>query len=195
MRARTTITVLTAALGLYWLPGAVAQELSCANIEFTGPVASQFPNANEYCLDVAERDNEIYAHFAAEVQRVSGNKAYIKFKHPDGSLSDTVAFDPPPDYRINIASRDYRVRDLGRGQELDVWVPSSRWEAAFYDDAANLKGAGTVAAVPIISGEDEYMAAALPSTASPVPLLGMLGAIFITLGAFLRWLRRRPAIS
>lgn len=135
------IPALSASLMTAGLLAAVpltAQAVECSELNFTGEVAERFPNASEYCLDVAERDGEPYAHFVGEIERVRGSTVYMKFKRPDGDYGPSVAITPPSDFRAKIDGRSYSVRSLTRGQELDVWVPEEDWEIAQEETAEDL---------------------------------------------------------
>jgi LPXTG-motif cell wall-anchored protein len=191
---RIILSVLSAGFMLLGVStGAVAQG-ACGDIVFTGDVATRFPNAKDYCLEVAERDGKQYAHFILDLQRVSGNKVYAKVKKPGGGFSETISFNAEADRRVTIRGREYRLRDLAPDQELDVWVPHDRWEFAVHETAADLHAQPTVTTYVVeeVSVEEER-APMLPKTASPMPFFGLLGSLFVMLGGGLAWLRRRAA--
>lgn len=81
----------------------------------------------------------------------------------------------------------YSFNQLQTGQEFNVWLPSDRWEVAVEDDLA----AATTVTWILLEEPDDYMAAALPSTASPVPSIGLAGLILLVLGVAVWVLRRR----
>jgi hypothetical protein len=170
----------------------MATSASCDNIEFTSRVLNQLPNAKDYCLEVALRENKLYAHFATEFVRRSGADVVLRFKKPDGTLSDPIQITPPEDQRVNMDGRNVRVRDLNRGDEVDIWLPHDRFEVAFHETQEEFVAAPTVTTYAATTVEEEQPApAALPSTASVVPLLGLLGALFATIGGILGWIRIR----
>ncbi|HEX5788327.1 MAG TPA: hypothetical protein VFY03_09120 [Woeseiaceae bacterium] len=169
----------------------MATSASCDNIEFTSRVLDQLPNAKDYCLEVALRDNKLYAHFASEFVRRSGSDVVLRFKTPDGSLSDPIEITPPENQRINMEGRNVRMRDLNRGDEIDIWLPHDRFEVALHETQDELIAASTVTTYAATIVEEETTAAALPSTASVVPLLGLLGALLATIGGILGWIRIR----
>jgi hypothetical protein len=193
---KTTSLILTSTLLLAGLAAAPAQaQVTCDDIDFTGQIMDRFPRANDACLAVVQRDGGQFAKFSAEVQRVRGNTIYAKFKLPDGSKTDTYSFDMPADARVEIGGRQYRYRDLTPKTELNVYLPEGRWEVhvPHSDDFAT---ASTVAvATPMMAadaGERESdMVAMLPKTASPLPLIGMLGGLLTSLGLVLYGIRRR----
>lgn len=190
----TTSLILTSTLLLAGLAAAPAQaQVTCDDIDLTGPISDRFPRASDACLAVIERDGRQFAKFTAEVQRVRGNTIYAKFKLPDGSKTDTYSFDMPADARVEIGGRNYRYRDLTPKTELNVYLPEGRWEVHVpqSDDFATAS-AVAVATPMMASDEDESdMVAMLPKTASPVPLIGMLGGLLTSLGLLLYGIRRR----
>jgi hypothetical protein len=184
------ITVL-AALPLMAL-GSLANaqtDLTCDDIEFTAEVTSVYPDIAEACQDVVEIDGERYAKIGVEVLRTSNNSASFRIKRADGTYGPTQRANLPSDWRARLDGREVRVRDLQRGQELNLYMPSDRWEAhvaaptatfvvyrgyALYED----DGAGSTMAT-------------LPSTASPLTTLGAMGGAALLTAFFMRIYRRR----
>jgi hypothetical protein len=176
-------------------PSAIAQQTySCSDINFTGRVLSNFPDANRFCKEVVEKDGEMYAHFTAEFVRRSGNQVELRFKNDSGGYHDeTLWVDVPDGQRVKINGRNLYVRQLERGDELDIYLPSDRWEVAQYDTHEEFAAAPAVATYEIVDEPDDAGSSYLPSTASPLPLIGLLGGLFTSLGAGLAWLRIRRA--
>ncbi len=163
-----------------------ATTASCDSIVFTDAVLSRFPNAKDYCLEVALKDGDLFAHFEAEFVRRSGSDIVLRVKRPDGTFSDSIQITPPDDQRVNIDGRNYRMRDMNRGDTLDIWVPHDRFEVAVYETQEEFVAAPAVATYPAtIVEEEEEM---LPATASFMPLVGLLGALFATIGSVFGWI-------
>ena len=198
MYKRTGIScAATMLLALVLSQSSFAQGTSCADIVFGQAITSQFPNVQSACLDVIQREGKPYAHFQARVVGVRGNEMRVEFKRPDGTYGRTVAFDAPASARARIAGRDYRYTDLSRGQEVDVYLPADRWEIVVQEDpTANFAAPATViAAAPIREPTPVVAAASLPTTASWLPLLGLLGLVSLALGAIMVVLRIRQNVS
>ena len=85
-------------------------------------------------------------------------------------------------WRANINGRLYRANDLQRGQQLNVYLPEDRFALAIADDDAEV-----VEMMPIEE------AVAMPTTASPLFLVGLAGGGLLALGGLLVSLRRRRA--
>ena len=183
---------LTLIGGMAATPSAVAQG-GCGDVTFTGSIATQFPEAKNACLGIETRNGEQFAHFKGEIVSVRGQEVRAKFKLPDGSYSKTYAFTPKSSSRININGATYRYSDLTPGQELDVYVPPSRWE--FNVPESQSGGTETLAAAPSVEvfRVTTVTLPSLPSTASSVPFVGALAVMLLGLGAGLALVRRRVA--
>jgi len=180
------IGVATALLAVGWSQATMAQG-NCGNIVFSGDISSRFPNARLACLDVATREGKDYAHFKARITGVSGSKVSAEFKLPDGTYGRPVTFTPDPDARARIAGTTYRIRDLSRGQELDVYLPPDRWEIVIpQDPTQTFAAAPAVTTIPLQEPTPQ-----LPRTGSPLPLLALLGGLIAAFGAGARGLRRK----
>ena len=185
---RTAIGVL-ASVTLFGGPAhfALAQG-GCGAVNFTGPVASQFPQARDACLELVTRNGQQFAHFKGEIVGVSGNQVRARFKLPNGQYSQTYAFTPQSGARVNINGTRYRFNELSRGQELDVYLPPDRWEFEV-PETENFAAAAPAEVVRITT--ITRASPTLPKTASSVPLVGALSVVLLALGTGLTLIRRR----
>lgn len=191
---KTTSLIVSSTLLLAGLAAAPAQaQVSCDDIDLTGPIAERFPRASDACLAVIERDGSQFAKYTAEIQRVRGNTVYAKFKLPDGSKTDTYSFDMPADARVEVGGRQYRYRDLMPKQELNIYLPEGRWEVhvPHSDDFATASAVAVATPMLAADADESDMVAMLPKTASPLPLIGMLGGLLTSLGLLSYGIRRR----
>jgi hypothetical protein len=192
MMKRNIVGAAGVLLALSWTQSSFAQAPSCNDLNFTGPVAREFPDARKACLDVVEREGKDFAHFQARIRNVRGGTVEAEFRMPDGTYSRPITVTPDPSARVRIGGRDYRWRELSRGQELDVWLPPDRWELAVPEEPGQqFAAAPAIAAFPIAEPTTTLAANTLPRTASPVPLVGALGALLVVLGVGVAALRRR----
>lgn len=193
--AMSTVLALGVAGAPFSTANAQAGATSCDDVEFSSDITSRFPRAQEACLGIVEKAGRQYAKFTARIERVSGGSVRAKMLLPDGSYSrETVTFEPASDARVNIQGRSYRYRDLSRGQEVNIYLPPDRWAIATHtDESTDFESApaATVATVPLQTVEEPEATASLPSTASPLPLFGLLGGLFVAMAAGLTALRRR----
>ena len=161
-------------------------QTGCEDINFDSTITDRFPEAQNSCIGVEMREEQPYALFHAEIVRVSGNTVSAKFRQPNGEYSETYAFDMDSDDRVEIDGRKYRYRELSRGQELDVYVPASRWEFHIPEEGEFTVARTVAVAMPYEAEEPEM----LPKTASPLPLIGATGGFLTMLGLGLVGIRR-----
>ena len=182
-------SVVAALLVVFWSQAGLAQG-NCGNIQFSTDISSRFPNARAACLGVVQREGRDFAHFQARIRQVRGNTVEAEFKLPDGTYGRPVTFEASPEARAKIQGQTYRIRELNRGQELDLYLPPDRWAIAVVEDpTADFETARTVTFVAL--QEPTPATAALPRTASIVPLLGLLGALLTGLGFAVTVVRRK----
>ena len=116
---------------LAWLgtsPAALAQELTCADIAFSSSTTDEFPNVVQSCHSVVERDGRLYVRLVADVVRIRGDGSMtLDFKAGDGSRF-RQDFNPSSGFYAIISGKRRPTRDLVRGQEIRVYLPSDRWE-------------------------------------------------------------------
>jgi hypothetical protein len=187
-RLSSIVATLTALTALGTSQSTLAQA-TCADIVFTDEVLEAFPEAPSACLDIVERDGRTFAHFRLEVVRVRGREVRVRFELPDQSQTDAYAFEPDAGTQFQIEGQTYRYFELDSGQELNVYVPSDRWEFDFPDQPDFLLSQISIA-TPFRPAPDETTAV-LPTTATPLPLVGALGILFMGLGLGFTALRRR----
>ena len=192
MMKRNIVGAAGILLALSWTQSTLAQQPTCADLNFTGPIAREHPQVRDACIDVVEREGRPFAHAQARIRNVRGGTVEAELRLPDGTYTEPITVTPDPSARVRIAGRDYRWRDLSRGQELDVWLPPDRWEIAVPEDPAQQFAAAPAVTVLVISEPATTVAAnTLPRTASPVPLMGALGALLAALGFGVAAIRRR----
>ena len=173
--------------GLAQSSPALAQGLTCDDIEFNSNVTDEFPDVARACLEVVERDGKLYARVVAEVVRVAGRTVTLDIETRDGT-SIRQSFRPEAGFRVLVGGRRTMARNLVRGQEIRIYLPSDRWAVAQVEEIDV-----PVITAPLLDPEPEDVAAALPSTASPLPLIGLGALVSLALGAGLTATRRRQA--
>lgn len=171
--------------GLFFACGAaMAQTQVPADINFPETPARVITAADGSELNVYE----------ANVVRTRGSQLTVRY----GDSREEYRYSIPADFRFNMDGRRVGVRDLGEGDTLNVYVkhePDSGSMFYEYDESASgaaAMGASTAAvAAPAPQEEPQQQMAMLPSTASPLPLIGLLGALFVSLGGLGFAVRRR----
>ena len=163
---------------------AIAQQestVTCDDLNWTAEVLAANPDIRETCRAVYEKDGRLYAQAKIEVVRTRGNTMTFRTIHTDGTKGDSRSATMDPSFRAQIAGRSYRVSDLNRGQELNVYLPEDRFALVVEDD----DGPDEADLVMIEDAVD------MPTTASPLFLIGAAGAAFLALGGVFGAVRRR----
>lgn len=162
----------------------VSSTVTCADLNWSAEVLANNPDIAESCQSVFEKDGELYAKATVEVVRVRGNRMTFRPLHTDGTMGDSRSIQVPSSWRAEIGGRSYRASDLMRGQQLNVYLPQDRFALAVSDGSD--EGPDEVDMIVI---EEEVVE--MPTTASPLFLIGAAGGAFLALGGMLSGLRRR----
>ena len=157
---------------------------SCADLNWSADMLAANPDIAKTCQAVYEKDGKLFAKATIEVVRVRGNRMTFRTLHTDGGKGDSRSISVDNSWRAEIGGRSYRASDLMRGQQLNVYIPEDRF-ALVVEDA---DGPDEMDMVVI---EEEVVE--MPTTASPLFLIGLAGGAFIALGGLLSGLRRRFA--
>ena len=156
--------------------------VTCADLNWSAEVLAANPDIGSMCQTVYEKDGNLYAKTSIEVVRVRGNTMTFRPLHIDGTKGDSRSVTLDSSWRAKIAGREYRASDLMRGQNLNVYLPEDRFALAIEDDELD---------------DTDFMviedATEMPTTASPLFLLGLAGGAFLALGGLLSGIRRRLA--
>ena len=162
--------------------------VTCADLEFSQDILDVLPQANSACKSVVEIDGELFAEFKAEIVRNRGATTRARFQRADGSWTDVYEFTPDKSRMVRIQGRNYRLRDMDRGQQLNIFLPQDRFEVHVADDDDVTTVPVTIVTVAVVAAPPEEE---LPSTAGPLPLIGLLGGLFVAMGGGLALIRRR----
>ncbi len=158
--------------------------VTCADLNWSAEVLALNPDIAAMCQTVYEKDGRLFAKTSVEVVRVRGNTMTFRPKHTDGTLGESRSVTLDPAWRANIGGRQYRASDLSRGQSLNVYLPEDRFALAIEDDDG-LDDSDMM--------HDIEDATEMPTTASPLFLVGLVGGAFLALGGLLTGIRRRRA--
>jgi hypothetical protein len=134
-----------------------------------------------------------------EIKRIAGEVVQVRgtlltLRHEGGGRE---SYRIPRGASISIQGESIRLQDLQPGQQIRVYYketsegrvivlspPSGHREPAVVVDEQP-------AEVSVEPESEEAVPATLPATAGPVPLIGVLGLLFVTLGVAISRLRRR----
>jgi hypothetical protein len=185
-----TIKYLIAAGALFALPAyAVEPEyaMSCeeASEEYKAKpdAAERFADLKGTCEGVYRINGALYARAQAVVRSASSSKVRLYLPATDRTIEST----PDSDMRVHVGGQKLRVRDLDRGDEIGIYLSLDAFfedrveEIAFATEDSNPE---PIAIAPI------QEVAALPTTASPLPMLALLSSLILGAGVFMRRMRR-----
>jgi LPXTG-motif cell wall-anchored protein len=160
----------------------------CSGIEWSEEALARYPTIASACQGVEERNGKTYVKFEGTVKRnvKKGEQLVVNFK--DGG---EVTLDPPDDLQLNVDGKRVPLASLRRGDALNFYIAEDRFAAQFPETETVT---ARLIVVPIASPEQvesEERMAALPSTASPLPLVALGGLLSLGLGGLLTLYRRR----
>jgi hypothetical protein len=133
-----------------------------------------------------------------EIKRISGEVVSVRsnlltLRHDDGTGRESYRI--PRGASITIAGEQIRLQDLQPGQNIRVYYRETETGRVIVMSPPEETETLIIVEEPevvVVEPAPEPMPAALPSTASPLPLIGGLGALFVAAGALLAgWRRRR----
>jgi hypothetical protein len=174
---------LTLSAGQLMAQDRVESSVTCDDLNWSAEVLALNPDIAAMCQTVYEKDGRLFAKTSIEVVRVRGNTMTFRPIHTDGTRGDSRSVTLDSSWRAEIGGRQYRASDLMRGQNLNVYLPEDRFALAV-EDADGPDEADFVA----IEAATE-----MPTTASPLFLIGLAGGAFLALGGLLSGIRRRLA--
>ena len=159
--------------------------VTCADLNWSAQVLAANPDIAAMCQTVYEKDGNLFAKVSIEVTRIRGNKMTFRPINTDGTKGESRRVTLGRDWSATIAGREYRLGDLIAGQELNEYLPEDRFALSIGYDEAYVG--------ELIDIEPAEEPAAMPTTASPLFLIGLAGAGFLALGGLLSLIRRRLA--
>lgn len=186
------IAVWSSAVVLIGLSGpALAQTVSCDEVQWKSEVLGTFPNIAKACQEVVVKDGKRYIRVEGTVKRIVGDVAVIRM----AGTNDEISVSPQTSSFFTAAGTKIDGKDLNVGQNLRFYIPEERIAVVPSMEGPAVTEIPVVAAPAPAPAPAEAAAApaaeALPKTASPLPLVGLLGFGFLALGGMFSALRRR----
>lgn len=192
MKKTIISSILALAVGLGFSVSASAQSVSCGDLAWTDTALELNPDIADYCLEVVERNGQQMAKMRARVVRQSVNSTIVQWQRPDGSWSPSQRRYPDRGFTANMDGKEVRILDLPERQEVNVYVAAE--DNFSLPSAAPVAAAAApvaAAAAPEPAPEPEPAPVMLPTTATQVPALALLGGLLILLGGAVSLLRSR----
>lgn len=129
---RTSLSTIALAL---LVAGPAQAQLTCDDLVFDAEARANYPEVNEACLEVVNRDGVNYARFHARVVQPGSNSIGIQYEHADGTWGEPKTVTLPEDFRFMIDGRPTPSWDLETWQELNIYLQEGRWRLAITDVA------------------------------------------------------------
>jgi hypothetical protein len=172
---------------MFFAANSLADE--CSDVQFGGDLQDRYPKIEEACLGILDYQGEKYVRLSGKVVSSNSRVLTLRWQRPDGSyINDifrTKRLDPA--FRINIGGRDVRPSSLLRGQEINTYVKLGGEIATLMSDADDL-GAVTLTAMAV---DFDPAPTEMPTTASILPTLGLLGVLSLGIGGLIRIFRKK----
>lgn len=168
-----------------------ASAASCKDIQLNPSLTEEYPNIRDNCLEVITHEGREYMKQEARVMSVHRDgRVGLRFKRADGSMGKTVELQAPENFHVLMDGKPRRVSALSRGDTVQIYLLGR--DANYY--AANEATGAPISTLPAAATYDLEIEpeATLATTASPLPLFGLLGGIFLFLGGMFtvaRWRR------
>lgn len=179
---------LVCAVGWLAATGAVsAQEPTCADLKWGDWVAER-PYIEDSCAGVVERDGVMYAKFNAIMERYFKNgDVKLRIIAPDGTWNvDT--FRPPAGFLADVDGGAVPFDKVPSGKDIRIYVPEGRFTLVSFEEEVVVEAIVVEEPVEEVVVVEEVV---MPTTASPLPLIGLAGGLFVMLGGLAGFLRRR----
>jgi hypothetical protein len=188
------------------------QAASCAAVQWNKDMLANYPRIAEGCQEVVISDGRKWARFSADLVRNNRDGTVtLNFKNRRGGSMEDLTLLPAPEQRVSMDGRSYRLSELPRGQQLNLYVPEGMYGVALAAGAppeqlvqiAPPATRAPLAQVAQTQGERAQLAQSdrtprrLPDTAGPLPLVALGGLLCLFGGLVLsikrRWLSPRTA--
>ncbi len=189
MKKIFVISTLILLAGLGFTVSASAQDWNCGDLTWSATRLDTNPDIANHCLDVVERSGVPFAKMRARVERQGVNSTVVRYMLPDGGWGSSERVFPGG-FTASIEGKDVRIVDLAPRQEVNVYVKSAG-NFTFPPAAPVAAAAPPPPPPPAAEPEPEPEPVALPTTATQLNLLALLGGLLILMGGMVSVVRTR----
>jgi hypothetical protein len=167
----------------------------CSDVEFNSELRDKFPQIDEACLDILDHEGNQYIKLSGKIVSANTRSIALRWKRADGSYIDNVFRTKTldPSFRIKIEGRKVRPSSLRRGQEINTYIMLGGDIATLMSDEPLAVAVQSAAMDDVATIDFDEAPAAMPTTASILPMLGLLGMFSLAMGGFVRVYRKRVA--
>ena len=114
----------------------VRSETTCAQLsetyELTAEAKERFADLEGSCEGVYDVDGKLYVRSQAVIRQKWGNKVRLYLPATD----HTFELQAQPDGRVWVGGRKMRVRDMGRGDEIGIYISVDKFAEEKVDEIA-----------------------------------------------------------
>src|SRR5262245_907072 len=121
------VAAAVAFVSLFSISTTALAEDKCTPAIFGPEVTSQYPNAWKACRGLKKEGDSIYVKFIGKVESTTADTVTVVFEDPQNKPASRVVFAPPMDSKIRIEGRDIPYSKLKKGDEIHLYIPSSKW--------------------------------------------------------------------
>lgn len=191
---------LVALAGIGLSANVSAADYTCDDITFTPEAYSAYQYIDKACLDIVERDGGVFAMFTGTKvvppDLAPGVSNFLRFQHADGTEGARHKTNLPRNFQVYLrgtpGNNAVRLADINEGQAINIYAGQEFWTPPVEEVVE-----AAVAAVapppppPAPEPEPEPEPEVLPTTAGSLPLVALIGSLFLLLGGALRFSRKQ----
>jgi len=164
-------------------------EITCDQLseqyEVTAEAKERFADLAGSCEGVYEIDGHLFVRSQAVIRRVTGNRVNLFLP----ATNHTFSVVAESDGRVWVGGRKMRVRDMGRGDEIGIYLSVDKFAEERVDEIA-FATPDEHADEIVIATIEEVEVEALPTTASQLPLIALLSTLLLAGGLLMRKVRQ-----
>ncbi|MDE3271291.1 LPXTG cell wall anchor domain-containing protein [Pseudoalteromonas sp. G4] len=170
--------------GILLSSGAVfANDKQCSDVIYASSVTSEFPEIQQACKGVVERNGESFTKLVAHIGKTDQlGRTRLQLRLDDDKLGKVHRIKPNKNLAVSTHSGEKITwAELAPYQDITVYVPHDRWAFVSIDEEET----APVEEIVIIEEPEE-----LPKTASNQHLPAVLGGLLLLVGGLLTMRRK-----
>jgi hypothetical protein len=197
---KTTLKYGLVALAGFGLSANVnAADYTCDDITFTPAAYATYQYIDKACLEIVDRDGGTFAKFTGTKvvppDLAPGVSNFLRFQHNDGSQGARQKTSLPRNFQVYLRGspgrNSVRLADIDEGQEINIYAGQEFWSPPVVEAVVAAVVAAPPPPPPAPEPEPEPEPEVLPTTAGSLPLVALLGSLFLLLGGALRFSRKQ----
>jgi len=178
------------------LPDPDVNRRSCEQVNWHTDLLGQYPWAVSACHEVVLVEEQKWARFEAEFQRLNRDGSITAdFRDRVGKSTGRLSLMPAPGQRVTLDGTTYQFSELRRGQVLNFYVPEGSYAfsaqpgaplteratvvATIEEEPTQIESPQQFAQVESRPAQNTYQ---LPATAGPLPLIALGGVLSLLAG-------------